>query len=162
RPRENPTGVGSPAGYPGWHAARSGKSAGEGAMAWTAARRHLRQTRQLDVLLPARHVPDHFDSPDAHLHAARPSLGPRTPRRAFQACLAFLAIGAFTLGRAACSDAADEIRVGLVEEGRTIEVGGGPMWISDAAGRPLTTETPTWLRALPEGGGVEVRSHGAP
>jgi len=36
------------------------------------------------------------------------------------------------------------------------------MSINDAAGRPLTADTPTWLRALPEAGGVEVRTHGSP
>jgi stage II sporulation protein D len=53
--------------------------------------------------------------------------------------------------------AADEIRVGLVEGARTVEVAGGPMVIRDPAGRQLTDDTPTWLRTLPRNGGVEIR-----
>jgi stage II sporulation protein D len=78
------------------------------------------------------------------------------------ACFTLLLLAVLTLGAVSRADAADEIRVGLVEDGRTVEVGGGPMSISDAAGRLLTIDTPTWIRALPEGGGVEIRSHGAP
>ena len=78
------------------------------------------------------------------------------------ACFTLLLLAVLTLGAVSRADAADEIRVGLVEDGRTVEVGGGPMSISDAAGRLLTIDTPTWIRALPESGGVEIRSHGAP
>ena len=56
--------------------------------------------------------------------------------------------------------ASDEIRVGLVEGARTVEVGGGPMVIRDLAGRPLADDTPTWLRAVPQQGGVEIRRQG--
>ncbi len=65
------------------------------------------------------------------------------------------------LGWVGSARAADEIRVAIAEDARTIEVGGGPMVISDPAGRPLTDDTPTWLRVVPQNGGVEVRSRGA-
>ena len=78
------------------------------------------------------------------------------------ACVTLLIAMAVTYGGASFADAADEIRVGLVDDGRTVEVGGGPMSISDGAGRLLTVDTPTWVRALPEGGGVEIRSHSVP
>jgi len=78
------------------------------------------------------------------------------------ACVTLLVAMAVTYGGASFADAADEIRVGLVEDGRSVEVGGGPMSISDGAGRLLTVDTPTWVRALPEGGGVEIRSHSVP
>ena len=71
-------------------------------------------------------------------------------------------MAAGALGGVSRAHAQDEIRVGLVEDSRTIEIGGGPMSISDAAGRLLTVDTPSWIRALPESGRVEVRSHGAP
>ncbi len=35
------------------------------------------------------------------------------------------------------------------------------MVISDQAGRPLTGNAPTWLRVIPQSGGVEVRAQGA-
>jgi stage II sporulation protein D len=57
--------------------------------------------------------------------------------------------------------ASDEIRVSIVVGARTVEVGGGPMVIRDAAGQPLTDDTPTWVRAVPRDGGVEVRHRGA-
>ena len=53
--------------------------------------------------------------------------------------------------------AADEIRVGIVEGAQTVEVGGAPMVIRDLAGRPLGDDTPTWLRAVPRNGGIEIR-----
>jgi len=62
---------------------------------------------------------------------------------------------------AAPGRAADQIRVRLVEDGRPIEVGGGPMSITDEAGRPLSDDRPTWLRALRQGDGVEIRTRGA-
>src|SRR5262245_26040772 len=123
-------------------------------MARTATRRHLHPARQLDVLLPARHVAAHLAHPHPRLRIARTALS--------RICLSLLVVAAVAVGGVSRADALDEIRVGLVEDGRTIEVGGGPMSISDAAGRLLTVDTPTWIRALPESGGVEVRSHGAP
>ncbi len=72
-----------------------------------------------------------------------------------------LALALVALGWAVAARAADEIRVGLSEEARTVEVGGGPMVISDQAGRPLTGNAPTWLRVIPQSGGVEVRAQGA-
>jgi len=72
-----------------------------------------------------------------------------------------LAVLVLTLGWAPAARAAGTIRVAVVEGARTVEVGGGPMVVSDAAGRPLTDDTPTWLRVIPQSGGVEVRSQGA-
>ena len=48
--------------------------------------------------------------------------------------------------------------MGLVEDARSVEVGGGPIIISDPAGRPLTDDRVTWLRAVREGDGVEIRT----
>ena len=72
-----------------------------------------------------------------------------------------LAVLVLTLGWAPAARAAGTIRVAVVEGARTVEVGGGPMVVSDAVGRPLTDDTPTWLRVVPQSGGVEVRSQGA-
>jgi stage II sporulation protein D len=60
----------------------------------------------------------------------------------------------------ASARAADEIRVVIGEGASTVEVGGGPMVIRDPAGRPLAEDTPTWLRAVLQHGGVEVRRPG--
>jgi stage II sporulation protein D len=65
------------------------------------------------------------------------------------------------LGWTTPATARDEIRVGIVDGARTVEVGGGPMLIRDPAGRQLTDDTPTWLRIIPQNGGVEIRRHGA-
>jgi len=53
---------------------------------------------------------------------------------------------------------ADEIRVAIAENARALEVGGGPMALRDLTGRLLTDDAPTWIRALPSRGGVEVRT----
>ncbi len=66
-------------------------------------------------------------------------------------------LAVLALGWGAPARAADEIRVAIFEEARTVEVGGGPMVISDLAGRLLMDDTPTWLRVVPQSGGVEVR-----
>src|SRR5204862_2988366 len=98
-------------------------------MARTATRRHLHPAGQLDVLLPTRHVSDRVPHPDSHLLALRTPLTRqrRRDRVALRTCLALLAVTVLTLAAVGRSDAADEIRVGLVEDGRTVEVGGGPM-----------------------------------
>jgi stage II sporulation protein D (peptidoglycan lytic transglycosylase) len=72
----------------------------------------------------------------------------------------FALLAVLTFAWTKWASAADEIRVGIVEGARTIEVGGGPMVIRDATGRQLTDDTPTWLRAVPQNGGVEVRRQG--
>ena len=45
----------------------------------------------------------------------------------------------------------------LADGVRTVELGGGPFAIQDAAGQPLTAEQPTWIRLVPVNGNVEVR-----
>src|SRR6266508_2980058 len=52
--------------------------------------------------------------------------------------------------------AADDIRVALVENARTVEIGGGPMLVSDLGGQILLDETPASLR-VQRNGGVEVK-----
>ncbi|HEX7786432.1 MAG TPA: hypothetical protein VF653_09450, partial [Methylomirabilota bacterium] len=39
---------------------------------------------------------------------------------------------------------------------RTVEVGGGPMMVSDLAGRPVVSDSPTWIRVSLEAGGLEI------
>src|SRR6266511_3609011 len=182
RTRENPSGVRAVVGYPGSGPARCGELIGEGAMARTAAGRYLYRARQLEVLLSARHRHPHFHCSDPHLLALRPPLGNsegmvpseasstkglrQRSRRPNGGCSDMLLgwlvpLAVFALGLGAPARAADEIRVAIFEEARTVEVGGGPMVISDLAGRLLTDDTPTWLRVVPQSGGVEVRSQGA-
>ena len=57
--------------------------------------------------------------------------------------------------------AAEPIRVAILGDARSVEVGGGPTKISDLAGQPVSVDTPTWLRVVPKRGGVEVRGYGA-
>jgi stage II sporulation protein D len=54
------------------------------------------------------------------------------------------------------ASAADDIRVALSENARTVEIGGGPMMVSDLGGQVVLDETPSWLR-VQRNGGVEVR-----
>jgi stage II sporulation protein D len=49
------------------------------------------------------------------------------------------------------------VRVAIVEGARTVEIGGGPMAITDRRGVALTADTPTWVRATQRGAEVEVR-----
>ena len=69
-------------------------------------------------------------------------------------------LAALTLCWTTWASAADQIRVGIIEGARTVEVGGGPMVVRDLTGRQLTDDTPTWLRTVPRDGGVEIRRHG--
>ena len=50
-----------------------------------------------------------------------------------------------------------DIRVALAEGVRSVEIGGGPIMVSDLGGRVVLAETPTWLRAVQRNGSVEVR-----
>lgn len=52
--------------------------------------------------------------------------------------------------------AAGDIRVAIAEGLRTIEVGGGPMMVSDLTGRSVVNDSPTWLRATLKNGVIEV------
>jgi stage II sporulation protein D len=60
------------------------------------------------------------------------------------------------LGWAAPALGADDIRVAIVDGLRTVEVGGGPMMVSDLNGRAVVADSPTWLRASLKDGSVEV------
>jgi stage II sporulation protein D (peptidoglycan lytic transglycosylase) len=52
--------------------------------------------------------------------------------------------------------AAGDIRVAIADGLRTIEVGGGPMMVSDLTGRSVVNDSPTWLRATLKNGVIEV------
>src|SRR5262249_26119211 len=89
--------------------AHRGESLGKGAMARTAARRHLHSTRQLVVLLSLDDVDHRLDRPHAALRVLRSSLRPgRAARWLAAAALALVALGAPAGGLAA-----DLIRVAL-------------------------------------------------
>src|SRR2546428_10133444 len=129
-------------------------------MARTATGRHLHPARQLDVLLPAGHVPPHFHHPDHPLLALRTPLtlwegacskrGEARPvhrrvRRTGDALLQWvapLAALVLTLGWAPAARAAGTIRVAVVEGARTVEVGGGPMGRRQCGGRPVAGQPP--------------------
>lgn len=64
------------------------------------------------------------------------------------------------LGWAGPALAAGDIRVAIADGLRTVEVGGGPMMISDLSGRAVVNDSPTWLRATLKGGGLEVSGGG--
>ena len=64
------------------------------------------------------------------------------------------------LGWAGPALAAGDIRVAIADGLRTVEVGGGPMMISDLTGRAVVNDSPTWLRATLKGGGLEVSGGG--
>ncbi|HSB42835.1 MAG TPA: SpoIID/LytB domain-containing protein [Methylomirabilota bacterium] len=52
--------------------------------------------------------------------------------------------------------ASGDIRVAIAEGPPTVEVGGGPMMVSDLSGRVVVEGLPTWLRATLKNGAVEV------
>ncbi|HKZ05838.1 MAG TPA: SpoIID/LytB domain-containing protein [Methylomirabilota bacterium] len=56
--------------------------------------------------------------------------------------------------------ASGDIRVALAEGLRTVELGGGPLVLQDLQGRRLTRVSPTWIRVMEHGSGVEVRGVG--
>jgi stage II sporulation protein D len=49
------------------------------------------------------------------------------------------------------------VRVAILDGGRTVEIGGGPMTVSAVRGPLLGTDTPTWLRVNRRHAGVEVK-----
>jgi stage II sporulation protein D len=61
------------------------------------------------------------------------------------------------LGAAGPALASDDIRVAIADGLSTVEVGGGPMMVSDLAGRAVVEDSPTWLRATLKNGALEVR-----
>jgi stage II sporulation protein D len=56
--------------------------------------------------------------------------------------------------------AAGDIRVAIAEGLRTVEVGGGPMMVSDLVGRAVVEDSPTWLRATWTSAAIEVSGGG--
>ena len=85
---------------------------------------------------------------------------PRSARPAARSA-ALLLLTLASMVCAAPARAAEPIRVAILGDARSVEVGGGPTKISDLAGQPVSVDTPTWLRVVPKRGGVEVRGHGA-
>jgi stage II sporulation protein D len=91
-------------------------------------------------------VSAHLDRAHAPLLALRSSLI-RGPIAALALILSLGAGAAFASG---------DIRVAIAEGLRTVEVGGGPMMVSDLAGRVVVDESPTWLRASLKNGTIET------
>jgi stage II sporulation protein D len=60
------------------------------------------------------------------------------------------------LGGSAPAFASGDIRVAIAERLRTVEVGGGPMMVSDLAGRAVVSDSPTWIRVSLKNGGLET------
>lgn len=50
----------------------------------------------------------------------------------------------------------------MVESARTVEVGNGPMLVSDLEGLAVMEETPTWIRVARRNGALEVRGRAVP
>src|SRR5262245_23062500 len=119
-------------------------------MARTTAGRHLCRAGELEVLLPARNLHPHFDRPHDSAGVVHPAL-----------IGLVLAAVVLLLGWAQPVTAAPNIRVAVVEGVRTVEIGGGPMMVGDTAGRLLSSETPTWIRATQRHGAIEVLGRSA-
>ena len=58
------------------------------------------------------------------------------------------------------ASASGDIRVALADGARTVELGGGPLVLQDLEGRRLTRVSPSWIRIVGHGSGVEVRGVG--
>ncbi|MEX2220547.1 MAG: SpoIID/LytB domain-containing protein [Candidatus Rokuibacteriota bacterium] len=56
--------------------------------------------------------------------------------------------------------ASGDIRVAIADGLRTVEVGGGPMMVSDLTGRAVVDDSPTWLRVTSKNGAIEVSGGG--
>lgn len=91
-----------------------------------------------------------------HRRLDRPHAAVLAVRAPVALALLVLALAGW-LGAAGPALAAGEIRVALVDGAPTVEVGGGPLRVRDLADRALLAETPTWLRLVRRGAGVEVR-----
>ena len=116
-------------------------------MARTTAGGHSHPARKLVALLPARHLPRRLDRAHPALLALRPTL--TLARYALAAAFALI------LG-AGPALAGGDIRVAIADGLTTVEVGGGPMMVSDLAGRSVVSDSPTWLRATLKNGAIEV------
>src|SRR5512144_986741 len=135
---------------PGVDPARRGKSLGKDAMARTTAGGRLHPARELVLLLPHRDVPRHLDRAHPAVLALRPAL-----TRTLRALLGLALVLSVVLS-AGPALAADDIRVAIADGLKTVEVGGGPMMVSDLAGRSVVNDSPTWLRATLKNGVIEV------
>jgi stage II sporulation protein D len=116
-------------------------------MARTTAGGHPHPARKLVALLPARDLPRRLDRAHAALLALRPTL---TLARYALAAALLLILGAGPVL------AGGDIRVAIADGLKTIEVGGGPMMVSDLTGRSVVSDSPTWLRATLKNGAIEV------
>jgi stage II sporulation protein D len=56
--------------------------------------------------------------------------------------------------------ASGDIRVAIADGLRTVEVGGGPMMVSDLAGRAVVGDSPSWLRVTLKNGALEIGGSG--
>ena len=56
--------------------------------------------------------------------------------------------------------AGGDMRVALAEGARVVELGGGPLVLRDLVGRPLTRLSPSWIRVVERGDGIEIRGLG--
>jgi len=75
--------------------------------------------------------------------------------------LPFLACAWLSAISAVPALAADDIRVAIAEGVASVDVGGGPMLVADLKGRPLTDQSPTWLRLKSAGGSVDAQGRRA-
>jgi stage II sporulation protein D len=116
-------------------------------MARTTAGGHPHPARKLVALLPARDLPRRLDRAHAALFALRPTL---TLARYALAAALLLILGAGPVL------AGGDIRVAIADGLKTVEVGGGPMMVSDLTGRSVVSDSPTWLRATLKNGAIEV------
>jgi stage II sporulation protein D len=95
-------------------------------------------------------VPRHLDRAHAAVLALRPTL-----TRALRALLGLAPVLSVIL-TAGPALAASDIRVAIADGLKTVEVGGGPMMVSDLTGRSVVNDSPTWLRATLKNGVIEV------
>jgi stage II sporulation protein D (peptidoglycan lytic transglycosylase) len=96
-------------------------------------------------------VPRHLDRAYPPVLALRPTL-----TRALRSLLALALLLSVILLPAEPAPAADDIRVAIADGLRTVEVGGGPMMVSDLTGRSVVNDSPAWLRATLKNGVIEV------
>ena len=73
---------------------------------------------------------------------------------------ALVALALLLCAGPAAAAASGDIRVAIAEGLRVVEVGGGPMMVSDLAGRAVVEDSPTWLRATWKPGALEVSGGG--
>lgn len=74
--------------------------------------------------------------------------------------LAVALVLATLLGAGPAQAASGDIRVAIADGLRAVEVGGGPMMVSDLAGRAVVGDSPSWLRATLRGGALDVSGGG--